>query len=165
MATDYKSLKTYTKSQVNGLTKKLNSFKWAPGKDFARHQFSQTLGLVHVTNDWTDLYGGVTLNIHHFMTPKKITREQSQFGKQWLKDWFFKKDGSTRSGKRTENVSKDVLAIASKVSRFEFIGVIGVCSFNYGPFAFLPLYRAYTTKGEYFDYAPVMWNNPFIIEK
>lgn len=164
-AYDYANLKTFEKSQVNGLTKKLSSFRFGSlseetSKQAALDNFRDEVGLSCV--------GSVYMNgnhyVYHFDKPRKITIQQTLMGKLWLKNFFFKLDGSPRSGQRTEGISARVLSIAKRCKRFEFIGVIG-CTNGYGSeVSFIPIYRTYDSRGEYFDYAPVHWGQPVVME-
>lgn len=161
MAYDYANLKTFQKSQVNGLTKHLSNLRFGPDSN---------------RDKWTAIFNrGAELGLEigyseahgerlDFRSPRKITRDQSDFGKAWLREYFFKKDGSPRSGKRTDSVGTRVLNIAKSVSRFEFIGVQILASSGWYPCQIVPIYRAYNRKGEYFDYAPIHWGEPIIME-
>lgn len=162
-ATDYTRLKQFTKSQINGLTKKLNGFRWEPRTATLRESLCDALGLRFTCYDWIDQYGGANLNVYLFDEPRRITAEQTAFGKQWLKEYFYKKDGTPRSGKRTEDVEAVILANADKVSRFEFVGVVGIAQrSNTECSQYIPLYRAFTRKGVSFDYAPIFWGTPLL---
>ena len=111
-AYDYSKLTKYTKSQVNGLTKKLSGFRYmkVPSESLAisdRHRqitketFMSDLGL----NYYNEHYDSNS-NVYHFSDYKKITKEQTTFGKAWLKNWFFTTKGSVRRGKRHVMVFK-----------------------------------------------------------
>lgn len=161
--TNYSELKTFQKSQVNGLTKALSALRfrsWSDDKNletdimFKAKQF----GLKHERSDWHS--GG---EIFLFDKPRKITKEQTQLGKEWLKKHFFKLNGEVRSGKNTEHVGSRVIEISRKVTRFEFVGVVGLRNGFGQLIQFLPLYRTYSGK-QYFDYAPIHWGQPVIIE-
>ena len=167
----YAQMKQFPKSAINGLTKKLSGFRFAKmpvGMDYQqsdllrdrmKSEFMTSLSLINVDNIYES-----NANLYHFKIARKITKEQTQLGKAWLKNHFFKLDGSKRNGKNTKNVSDRVLAISKSASRFEFIGVIG-CMNSFGDeLQFLPVYRTYNTKGEYFDYAPIHWGQPIIME-
>lgn len=160
---NYTSLKTFEKSQINGLTKHLSQLRFGASemglgnsKMIAR---AQELGMEIDYND-SNLPG----EKFTFKTPRKITKVQSDFGKAWLKNYFFKLDGTLRSGKRVEYVGDRVLEIAKRVHKFEFIGVLGVANSYWEIHSFLPIYRAYDKKGNYFDYSPVHWGQPVIME-
>jgi hypothetical protein len=161
MKTDYKNLKAYKKSQVNGLT------KYLIGKRFESEdqrgwdsiiKLAENLGL---SVGYCGNYHGERLD---FDKPKKITKEQTELGKAWLKNHFFKLNGKPRTGKNTENVSDRVLRIAKRVSRFEFVGVAVLASSGWYPVQAVPIYRTYNRKGEYFDYSPIHWGQPIIDE-
>lgn len=163
--TDYKNLKRFEKSQINGLTKHLSNLRtpYTPDKDSNRNgpmiDRCLELGMIVDYNN-----SGLNGEKFTFKVPRKITAEQTRFGKAWLKQYFFKLDGSPRNGKRTEYVTFATLEIAKRVVRFEFIGVLGVANYQWEINQFLPIYRAYDRKGNYFDYSPVHWGNPVIME-
>lgn len=160
---DYKNLKKFEKSQVNGLTKHLAGLRWSkePGNrtNDVMIDRAKELGLEVDYND-----SHMSGEKFTFTTPRKITAEQTTFGKAWLKNYFFKLNGQPRGGKRTEYVSESTLNIARSVVRFEFIGVLGVANSYWEIHSFLPIYRAFDRKGNYFDYSPVHWGEPVIME-
>lgn len=163
MAYDYKNLRTFKKSQINGLTKHLAGLRfgtdtYAVSKLWDRiFDRARKLGL---EIEYSEVHGERL----DFVKPRKITAEQAKLGKKWLREYFFKKNGQPRSGKRTEYVGDRVLKIAKSVSRFEFVGVQVLASQGWYPCQILPIYRAYNRKGEYFDYAPVHWGAPIIMK-
>lgn len=162
--TDYKNLKRFEKSQINGLTKHLACLRFSEYSERERRnermiERAEQLGLQVDYND-----SHMSGEKFTFKVPRKITAEQTKFGKAWLKDYFFKRNGEPRSGKRTEYVSNQTLEIAKRVSRFEFIGVLGVADQYWNIHSFLPIYRAYDRNGNYFDYSPVHWGEPVIME-
>lgn len=162
--TDYRNLKKFEKSQVNGLTKHLSGLRFGGCEERGK-------GNNRMIDRAKELGLEIDYNNSHlpgekftFETARKITAEQTAFGKTWLKEYFFKKDGTPRSGKRTEYVGTRVLDIAKSVSRFEFIGVLGIANQGWEIHSFIPVYRAYDKKGNYFDYAPIHWGEPVIME-
>lgn len=159
-ATNYSKLKTYERAQVNGLTKKLNSYRFGQeNKTITKNTFMISLGLKHIETNY-----GVNGEVYHFEKNKAITRMQTSFGKQWLKAWFFNSKGLARKGKRTANLDPNVLLIASKVTRFKFVGVIGFMNSFNEELSYAPIYRTYDRKGNFFDYAPLYWGAPVIID-
>jgi hypothetical protein len=162
---DYKNLKVFKKSQVNGLTKHLAGLRFSGFRAGGSNQ--DMWSLIFKRGEELGLEVGYS-DAHgerlDFKTPRKITAEQSQFGKSWLKEYLFKKDGTPRSGNRTEYVSERVLKIAKSVSRFEFVGVQILASSGWYPCQVVPIYRAFNRKGEYFDYAPIHWGTPIFME-
>lgn len=161
--TDYKNLNKFQKSQINGLTKHLASFRFSKdGRDMANGRIIDRALELGLQIDYND--SGVPGEKFTFIKPRKITSEQTMFGKAWLKQYFFKLDGQARAGKRTEWVSKKTLDIAFNVSRFEFIGVLGLAGQDWGIHSFIPIYRAFDRQGNYFDYSPVHWGKPVIME-
>jgi hypothetical protein len=159
--TDYKNLKQFQKSQINGLTKHLSNLRFGVGSNQDMWQAIFKRGEeIGLEIGYSEAHGERL----DFKIPRKITKEQSDFGKSWLKEYFFKKDGKPRSGKATEYVGDRVLKIAKSVSRFEFVGVQVLASQGWYPCQVVPIYRAFNRKGEYFDYSPVHWGQPIIME-
>lgn len=159
--TDYKNLKQFKKSQINGLTKHFSSLRFGTGSNHdawkAIFKRAEELGLAI---GYSEAYGERL----DFKVSRKITKEQSDFGKAWLKNYFYKMNGQPRNGKATENVSNSVLKIAKSVFRFEFVGVQILASQGWYPVQAVPIYRAFNRKGEYFDYSPIHWGQPIITE-
>ena len=156
----YKDLKKFTRGDIMGLTKRLNAHRF--GKSCDRSAMWDSLFKdaedTGLEIGYDDLNGyGERLD---FTKPRKITAEQTKFGKAWLKNYFFKLNGAPRSGKRTEYVAPCVLDMAKKITRFEFIGIMVCASQGWYPNQSIPIYRAYTSKGESFDYAPIRWGQP-----
>lgn len=153
----------YTKSDIGSLTKLVASARFATPerKEEIRALLDLVFNYVH------DEYMSSNFQCEYMFFKRgglKITKEQTQLGKEWLKNHFFKKDGSPRSGKNTENVGTRILEIAKSVSRFEFIGICLVKN-PYGDCnQVLPVYRTFNRKGQYFDYAPIHWGQPLIVE-
>lgn len=166
MSYDYANLKTFKKSQINGLTKAVSALRW---RDWSldsgqsafelMDKFLKEIGLAYSCDD--DESNGI---IYFFTTPRKITKEQTALGKTWLKNHFFKASGEPRRDKVTEKVTDAVLQISAKVSKFEFVGLIGLRNSMGAVVQWLPIYRTYDRKGNYFDYAPVHWGQPIIME-
>lgn len=163
MSYDYANIKVFTKSQIRGLTKHLSGLRFKI--DYERN--SELWDAIFKRGKELGLEIGYS-QAHgerlDFVKPRKITKEQTVFGKAWLKEYFFKLNGEPRSGKRTEYVGDRVLSIAKSVSRFEFVGVQVLASSGWYPGQVVPIYRAYNRKGEYFDYAPIHWGEPLVME-
>lgn len=161
MSYQYESMKVFPKGAINGLTKKLNSMRFGRSAPNAREIYDAMeltqRGSVERDMDYSSY-------IMHFAHTRRIERAQTTFGKAWLKQWFYKLNGSKRTGKRVEGVSDRVLRLANKITRFEFIGVLEHTNWYGEPQQYTPIYRAYTSTGEYFDYSPIMWSNPIIME-
>lgn len=156
---EYHKMKTFPKAAINGLTKLFSSARFSDSY-CNRDRVIQTkdaMGLKQV-----DYLYESRAQVLHFAKARKITKEQTQFGKAWLKSWFYKLDGSIRNGKRTENVPQVVLQNANKISRFEFIGVLGLENSMGEVVQYIPIYRAFRRDGWYFDYAPIFWGSPVI---
>lgn len=161
-------MKVFPKSAINGLTKLLASYRFSSTSSQVKERIDQVrdgMGLrwdSRVTRTIDDR--AYDSEVYHFEKPRKITAEQSKLGKAWLKEYFFKKDGTTRSGKRTESIEQAVLDISKNVTRFEFIGVISFCNWFGDELAYGPIYRTFDKFGNYFDYSPVHWGQPIITD-
>lgn len=161
----YAQMKQFPKSAIGGLTKKLSSFRFTSNNTTNDNQHDKTLMFAReVGLSWSHNNYAVNGDVFLFTTSKKITKEQTLLGKNWLKNHFFKLNGAVRSGKNTENVSERVLNISKSVSKFEFVGVLGLMNTHGDYIQFIPIYRTYNRKGEYFDYAPIHWGQPVIME-
>lgn len=163
MGYNYSALKTFTKSQINGLTKRLSSKRFGTGSNHNAWQaiFDDAESLGMEIGYCDSSYSGERID---FKTPRKITREQTAMGKAWLKNHFFKKNGEPRGGKATEYIGTRTLTIIQDVSRFEFVGVIVLASQGFYPCQVVPIYRTFNRKGQYFDYAPIHWAQPIVME-
>ncbi len=153
----------YTKSDINSLTKLVGGARFATVERKAKIQALLNLAFNYVHDEY------ISSNFQcDFMFFKrgglKITSDQTELGKEWLKNHFYKKNNTPRSGKNTEHVSDRVLKISKSVSRFEFVGICLVKN-PYGDCnQVLPVYRTFNRKGEYFDYSPIHWGQPVIVE-
>jgi hypothetical protein len=165
---DYANLKKFTKSQIGGLTKHLAGLRFNRLSETATNSNHDLWTLIFNRAEELGLEIGYSEAYGErldFIKPRKITAEQTAFGKAWLKDYFFKLNGQPRGGKRMECVGPNTLRIAKSVVRFEFVGVQVLASSGWYPCQVLPIYRAFNRKGEYFDYAPIHWGEPLIMER
>jgi hypothetical protein len=167
MAYDYANIHRFTKSQIGGLTKKLASLRF--DGDFYSSTYRRDLesrvetkakefGLEYLWHE-AECDGYIYL----FKTPRKITREQTKFGKAWLKSKLFKLSGGRRNTRLCNDLQDLYFEIAKSVSRFEFIGVVGLLNSLGEPVKFIPIYRTFNRNGKYFDYAPVHWGEPIFL--
>ena len=153
----------YTKSDIGALTKLVAGMRF---NDNDRKEQIQSFVELYF-NNVHDKYvrGDFQCEYMFFKSgPMKITKEQTLLGKAWLKNHFFKLDGTKRSGKNTEYVSDKVLSIVKNVSRFEFMGINLVKNAHGYCNQVLPIYRTYAKDGSYFDYCPIYWGQPIIVE-
>jgi hypothetical protein len=152
----------FEKSEIGALTKLLSN-RFAPQDRKDSVNALKELALECMGSEY--LSNGITGEVLHFKRGgAKISKEQTALGKTWLREFFFKKNDEVRGGKNTEGVGTRVLSIAKSVSKFEFVGVL-LCYNQYGySNSCLPIYRTYNRKGDYFDYAPIHWGQPVIME-
>lgn len=152
----------FEKSEINALTKFLGSYRFASPERKNEILDLQADLLECVGHEY--ISSSFQCDVMHFKKPCKITKEQTKLGKAWLKHHFFKLSGEKRGSKNAEHVSDRVLAISKSVSRFEFVGVLMVRNQWADLLQALPIYRTYNRKGEYFDYSPIHWGQPIIME-
>lgn len=157
----------FLKNEINALNKLFTGARFTKNAE----RVKTVKALIDLTMEYagdTHIDGLTNCNseVMHFKKPMKISAEQTKFGKTWLKSYFFKLDGTPRSGKKTADVSERVLDIAKTVSRFEYIGIVMVTNLynQVGPMTCLPVYRTYNKRGHYFDYSPIMWSAPLVME-
>lgn len=157
----------FSKSEIGALTKIMQSYRFASAERKNEIEHLQTETMEHLTT--VDLYRHgrhFEAEFQQFPVASKITADQTKLGKAWLKQYCFKVNGGLR--KNIENVfSERCLDIIRNVSRFEFVGVLMVfddsgCGRNLCNV--LPIYRTYDRKGKYFDYAPIHWDKPVVME-
>lgn len=152
----------FEKSEIGAITKLLQSIRFE--KTERKNAINAFRNLAFHVVDHMYIHSDFQADVLHFGKPAKISKEQTELGKQWLRNHFFKLDGSPRKGKATEDVSDRVLAIAKSVSKFEFVGVLEGRNAYGDVCQVLPIYRTYDRKGNYFDYSPIHWGQPVIME-
>jgi hypothetical protein len=152
----------FEKSEINALTKLIQSSRFA--EQIRKNEILAFLDLVSDEVGFEYLHGGFQGAVRHFKKPMKITKQQTELGKQWLRNYFFKLNGKKRTGKATEFVGDRVLQISKKVKRFEFVGILIGRNQWRDISGVLPIYRTYDSSGNYFDYAPIHWGQPIIME-
>jgi hypothetical protein len=108
--------------------------------------------------------GAELLDLFNESGPYKITKDQSLKGIGWLKRYCFRTNGEVR---RSCKLDLDCVAIIRKFSRFEFVGLYSMQE-HYGSFSeykkWAPVYRTYSKDGSYFDYVPVHWDAPVVLD-
>lgn len=160
--------KRFEKSEINALTKLIQSSRF--GDDERKldvHAMLDSKVLRYATT--VDLYrhgDHFEANVHLFPQPCKISKDQTLQGKTYLKNRYQKKNGEPRLCVDRE-LSQRAYRIAVRASRFEFVGIMVVYSdrgFGRSICNVLPIYRTFNGGGEYFDYAPIHWDAPVIME-
>lgn len=79
----------------------------------------------------------------------KISKEQSQFGIEWLRRTQFKLNGELRAG---AFIGEREAKIIKSFKRFEFIGLRFIYVSPYQTET-APIYRTFAKNGDYFDYS------------
>lgn len=138
-----KTKKVLTKTDIQSLCNSANRMRWLEKNEVRLINAQTLLNKVY--------YGTVEF---------KITREQSQFGIEYLMRRYFKKDGSLR--KRTyETLGDREIDILRNFKRFSFVGIQGDHS-QYNTLYNI-VYRIYGQDGMYFDYIPMHWGEIQVI--
>lgn len=143
----YKNLqakaRTWKKSEIGAVIKLLNSANYER--------------VTETKNALLDLESYFTYGAQE---ERKITREQSQYGIQYLRSRYFKVDGSPRKNCPFGNRE---IAILKSFSKFRWVGLRANYN-NCGDVRwFTPVYRVYSKDGSYFDYTAVHWGDPEIL--
>lgn len=156
----------YTKSDVGALTKLVASRRFSDG--WRSQQIFEFVENNFKCVDNIYLHSNFQGEVMHFNKIQNLTKEQTALGKAWLKNYFYNSKGVLRSSKDVKAIqlehSNKVTDIAKNVSRFKFVGIMVVSNSHGYANQCLPIYRAFNKKGEYFDYAPIHWGQPVIME-
>lgn len=138
--------KVWKKSEISAVAKLINS------KNF------------HKNENCPEILQGIesveSLFSYGYMEERKITREQSRYGIEYLLKRYFKKNGEPRKGSpfgSRENV------ILKSFSKFRFVGFYEMSSNGGYWTTSIPVYRVYSKDGSYFDYAPIHWGVPIVL--
>lgn len=127
----------WTKLEINSFKKLIGSMHWMEDAEYKNE-------ILNLWGKFTDL--GYELEYD-------ITKEQSEFGINWLKKQLFKSNGEPRNNKKIDELNCDrVRNIVKSFKKFTFVGYH--MSYRYGSRAepLSPVYRVYSKNGEYFDY-------------
>jgi len=95
------------------------------------------------------------LELFESIPERKITKEQSDFGIEWLTNQVFKKNGEPRKNCKLDSEQQ---AIVKNFKCFIWSNIFNSQSHygNYGynsPYkSYVPVYRVYDKKGNYFEY-------------
>jgi hypothetical protein len=129
----------WTKGDILAFAKMLNSIRWSSKER---------------QNDILELWGDMK-------DEYQITKEQSNFGIKWLNEVLFKKDGTNRNNKMTQDFREKDFDIVRNFKEFKFVGYDeAVNGFNSH---YSPIYRCIDVNGNYFDYVARMWQAPEIV--
>jgi hypothetical protein len=96
----------------------------------------------------------------------RLTKEQTEFGIQWLRDRYIKKDGRMRKALEKDFMSYEhdiVMDIIRNFKEFRFIGYYAEWNSFFKEYChFVPVYRVHGKNGDSFDYSPVYMGEPII---
>lgn len=144
---DYLSLfkqKTWAKADIQRLTKFLNGVRFT--KDDDRRAFS-----LEFQAKFDELWN----------KPRLLTEEHSTQGINYLRDYCWTTKGVVRKSCRAFN--EDEREIVKNFKSFAFIGW-HIETNDFGDTFFHIVYRTYAKDGSYFDYIPMHWGDPIIVE-
>ena len=96
----------------------------------------------------------------------QITEEQSEKGIDWLLSSQLKKSGEIRKAK-TVFIDESDVDILKNFSHFRLVGFQGIdySLFSGGYYNYAPVYRCIAKNGDYFDYNPVAFITPDILDR
>lgn len=143
----------WTKSEIGGLTKMLNSIRFDSGR---RPE--------EITEALYDLQGLCASDYGSAQFSHRITEEQSAFGIEWLRRAMITKRGqpSAMLKRAADGREETIMHVIQTFKEFRFIGVL-IHRSPYGMEFHTPIYRTIARDGSYFDYSPAHWNDPTIL--
>lgn len=144
---NYKKVsRVWKKSEIGAVIKLLNS------KNF--HGVSGDMAVVGAIENLESYFE------YGHAEERKITREQSKYGIDYLRSRYFKKTGEPRKGCP---FGTREIAILKSFSKFRWVGLRPHQN-AYGSYRWhTPVYRVYSKDGSYFDYTAVHWGTPEIL--
>jgi hypothetical protein len=107
-------------------------------------------------------------NIYNLLCDKtsdkgyNITKDQSDFGIDWLKRIILNKKEQLRNSKQAADFREVDAEIIRDFAKFEFVGFEENC-YGYGNSHYTPIYRTIGKDGRYFDYTVGHWGTPAIV--
>lgn len=144
--------KVWQRADINALTKMLNR----NGRTGALMEvWDLTSDLRHVSE--LPRYNAAVML---FDNSYSITKEQTEFGIEWLNNFSFKSNGEARNTKN--NFDSAQLLIIKNFKKFEFVGVLGFRNGFNQMIQHAPIYRVVSKSGDYFDYTPIHMGNPIV---
>ena len=139
--------KVITKQEINAISKYINSMRF---RDPSRE-----------SKDLAELFLTIINNRSY-----KLTKDQTEFGINWLKNRYYRKDGGHRKQMQHDfqfYEIEDVDYILKNFKEFRFIGYAGIyhrysgCNSN-----LVPIYQVIGKDGRSFNYSPVHMGQPLI---
>lgn len=128
----------WTKGEIKALAKAIRAARWE--KDEESKEFRLRL----LDSLWDKSF--------------KITKDQSDFGKSFLKTQLFKCNGQLRKSKVAIQFGEERAAIVKKLKRFTFDGFhVYLNPADSSVSDLVPVYTAYDSQGNKFSYAWVHW--------
>lgn len=135
---------TLKKWELHAFAKLLNTIKWSSPE---RKQAIENL--------FSELHIGYGTDQEY-----KLTAEHTKQGKEYFQRYCFKLNGEVRKGCQ---LGTRELNIVRKFSHFRFVGFYDhYNNGGYDPF-YMIVFRVYNKDGNYFDYSPVHWGDPYIV--
>jgi len=145
--------KKLTKSEINSFKKLFNSMRWIDPR------FNNNLK-PECKNDFENIQ---TILNHMYYSDSKsylITKEQTKQGIDYLKRFCFKVNGSLRKGVE-DSFNEYCIDIIKNFSKFRFVGFYEINHQYHNEY--MPAWRTYDKKGNYFDYICAHWGKPEIL--
>lgn len=141
--------KVLSKSDIGALTKLFNSSRW--GGDTQRNADIRELKAAFDSRiDNKDFFD--------------LTQEQTDFGIEWLHNFLFTGSGKLRQGKCVGDFDNHEALVIRNFSGFQLVGLKEHYNGIGTVVMYSPIYRTYDKLGNWFDYAPVMWGVPELID-
>lgn len=138
--------KVWTKGDILAFGKLLNSMRFS-----GEARKKQTYELYDLLNDRIENSGYA------------ITKEQSEFGIQWLRELVFTKTGKARRSKASDSFTEEDLEVIRNFKRFEFVGFHEDWT-GYNS-RYTPIYRCIGKDGAYFDYYAFHWEKTEVVNR
>jgi hypothetical protein len=117
--------------------------------------------------DLTDEQRAELLQSFRSVGSYRISREQTKFGINWLRETCFKKNGEERDSKKSNCFGYREKKIIKNFSRFELVDLYNnrdAYNSYYSSYkSYSAVYRVISKDGSYFDYTiPGLWAEPII---
>ena len=93
----------------------------------------------------------------------RITKEQREFGINWLRNTLWTKDGKERNTAKSRCFGDRERSIVKRFKKFTFEGLRYTQNGYSGYFTTTPIYRCHAKDGSFFDYTMAHWGLPEIL--
>jgi hypothetical protein len=143
--------RVWQKSEINAVIKALQRINFSDSLNSNEFQFKHAdlLAACHYQE------GNESGPFEH-----SITKEQSDYGLEYLKRRYFKLNGTARRQCPFNLRQQAIIMHAFK--EFKFVGFYEHRNDSGMYVGYTPVYRVHANNGEYFDYSPIHWGNPLV---